>query len=269
MRLKSSNLNKSLGLTGAVIAKWWRRTIEWHAVYFDPTTDTVHPSAGRRNVFIGWHEYMLMPIILRGNRNMLALASDHGDGEIISEAMRHLKWGVTRGSTTRGATTALLRLLREDRRHLNLTPDGPQGPRRTMSAGPIFLASKLDLPLVCVGYGYDRPWRMRSWDRFAVPRPFSRARAVFGPPLRIPSRLDRDELENYRRFFENLLNWLTEEAETWAESREHRAGSLPMLFGEAPAGMSRWNRSSAPKLPDSIADAWAALTGKTSRARAA
>ena len=55
--------------------------------------------------------------------------------------------------------------------HLTITPDGPHGPRRRMAPGPIYLASKLGLPLVLMGYAYDRPWRLPSWDRFAVPRP--------------------------------------------------------------------------------------------------
>ena len=59
--------------------------------------------------------------------------------------------------------------------HLTITPDGPRGPRRHMAPGPIYLASKLGLPLVLMGYAYDRPWRLHSWDRFAIPRPGSRA----------------------------------------------------------------------------------------------
>jgi lysophospholipid acyltransferase (LPLAT)-like uncharacterized protein len=260
MRFKHPLVQKALGLATALGLRLLRTTIDWRAVYFDPAVDTVHPQFIGRCVFAGWHEFMLMPIALRGRRRMLALASDHGDGEVISLGMQHLGWGVVRGSTSRGSVAALLRLLRdEDSCIPNLTPDGPRGPRRQLALGPIFLACKLGLPFVCVGYGFDRPLRMRSWDRFAVPRPFSRARAVFGPPLRIPPKLDREGLESHRRWFEQLLNWLTEEAEAWAESGARRAGEMRMLPGEAPRAMQRQMPAAAFTLPDRLIHAWAAL----------
>ena len=57
-----------------------------------------------------------------------------------------------------------------------------------MAPGAVFLASKLEMPLVTIAMGYDRPWRAGSWDRFAVPRPFSRARAIISPQMHIPPR---------------------------------------------------------------------------------
>jgi hypothetical protein len=110
--------------------------------------------------------------------------------------------------------------------HLTITPDGPRGPRRRLAPGPIYLASKLGLPLVAMGYGYDRPWRMNSWDRFAIPRPFSRARAIPSPEIHVPPRLDRGGLEHFRRKVERLMNRLTQEAEAWAESRGRRSGQF-------------------------------------------
>lgn len=102
--------------------------------------------------------------------------------------------------------------------NLAITPDGPRGPRRCLAPGRVFLASKLNLPLVPFGIGYDRPWRMPTWDRFALPRPYSRARVVTGPRLHIPPDLDRESLEIHRQYVESLLNQLTDEAERWAAS---------------------------------------------------
>ncbi len=259
MKLKHPLLQTTAGLVAAAIGGCLRRTIDWRAVYADPTTDPVHPRHRGRYIYLGWHEYMLLPIILRGSRRMLALASGHSDGEIIGRAMRHLGWSVVRGSTSRGGTGALLRLLRDDGRHINLTPDGPQGPRRKMAAGAIYLASRLGLPVVCVGYGYDRPWRGRSWDRFAFPRPFSRGRAVFGPPLPVPPALSRNNLELYRGWFEKLLNWLTEEAETWAADGRPRTGEGIMAPRYAPPVFELPPSSTAPQLPTGLVTEWDAL----------
>jgi lysophospholipid acyltransferase (LPLAT)-like uncharacterized protein len=269
MSLSPTLLGKLLGLAGATVVRVVRPTIDWRVVYHDPTMDTAHPRFQGGFVYAGWHEYMLMPIALRGDRRMVALASAHQDGQLVSRAMRHLGWGVAHGSTTRGGAAALLRLLRADGRNPNLTPDGPRGPRRRMALGPVFLASRLGLPLACVGYGYDRPWRARSWDRFAVPRPFSRARAVFGPPLPVPPNLDRDGLEAYRHWAEQLLSWLTEEAETWAASGRRRPGELAMLAGAAPPGLGRPSAAGAVVLPPWLARGLASLGHRVTSTRAA
>ena len=147
------------------------------------------------------------------------LLSRHHDAEILSHAARHLGFDFVRGSTSRGGVSALRELLAKSQgMNLTITPDGPRGPRRVLAQGPVYLASKLQMPLVLLGLGYDRPWRAKSWDRFAVPRPFSRARAVVSPELRIPPQLSRDGSEHYRVEVERLLNRLTVEAEAWAES---------------------------------------------------
>jgi lysophospholipid acyltransferase (LPLAT)-like uncharacterized protein len=100
MKLKHPLLQKAIGFGLACTARVLRRTIDWRAVYFDPTTDTAHPRHGGRFVYLGWHEYMVMPIILRGDQRMVALASGHSDGALIGRTMRHLGWNVAHGSPT-------------------------------------------------------------------------------------------------------------------------------------------------------------------------
>ncbi|MEX0612004.1 MAG: hypothetical protein WD229_07775, partial [Pirellulales bacterium] len=84
----------------------------------------------------------------------------------------------------------------------------------------------LQLPLVPTGFGYNRPWRGNSWDQFAVPRPFSRARAIIGPPLMLPPNLDRGGMERCRERVERLLTCLTCEAEAWATAGTRKAGEF-------------------------------------------
>jgi hypothetical protein len=97
-----------------------------------------------------------------------------------------------------------------------------------LAQGPIYLASKLGLPIVAMGFGYDRPWRMGTWDHHAVPRPFSRARAVISPAIHVPAKLDRNGLEHYRLQVERLMNRLTLEAEAWAESGTRKKEEVPL-----------------------------------------
>jgi hypothetical protein len=94
-----------------------------------------------------------------------------------------------------------------------LTPDGPRGPRRRVQPGLIYLASRSGLPIVPVGFGLDQPWRMASWDRFALPRLRSRAVCVTAAPISIPPEVKAEELEDYRRAVENAMNAMTAAAE--------------------------------------------------------
>jgi lysophospholipid acyltransferase (LPLAT)-like uncharacterized protein len=148
------------------------------------------------------------------------LISQHQDAEWLSQAARYMGFKTVRGSTNRGGVAALREMFRKSRKmNLAITPDGPRGPRRRLAPGPVYLASRLGLPLIVTGLGYDQPWRNPwSWDRFALPRPISRARAVVSPRVHIPPDLDRAGLENCRVAVERLLNRLTAEAERWAES---------------------------------------------------
>jgi lysophospholipid acyltransferase (LPLAT)-like uncharacterized protein len=222
------------GLLASVGVRKWMSTIDSRAVFYARSID---PALGlsRPGIYVFWHENILLPLYVRGHCNLAMLLSQHGDAEILARVAYHLGFDCIRGSTFRGGTKAIWEMLqRSKRQHLTMTPDGPRGPRRHMAQGPVYLASKLQLPLVVMGFGYDRPWRMNSWDRFAVPRPFSRARVIGGPPMMLPPRLDRAGLEACRTRAERLLNCLTCEAEAWAEAGTRKAGEFVMCPHTAP-----------------------------------
>src|SRR5262245_10216700 len=186
----------------------------------------VYPADPRRERFIYacWHESMLSAAAIRLRAH--TLISHHADGEVIAQICRHLGIGVVRGGTSEGGTEALLNLCRvSERTHIVLTPDGPRGPRRRIKKpGVAYLGSLTGLPVVGVGFGHSQAWRFRSWDRFALPKPFSTTYAVFAPPVRVPPSLDRAALVQYRRVIEERILAATESAEHWADrgsGREH------------------------------------------------
>lgn len=200
---------------------------------------------GERGIYVFWHEYITFPIACWGNYGVAMLVSQHRDADWLIHAAQALRFDVVRGSSTRGGSQAIRELKRLAAESLlTITPDGPQGPRRCMAVGPIYLASRLGLPIVPIGFGYDRPYRFRTWDSFAVPRPYSRARAIMGNRIRVAPKLDRDGLEAERIAVERRLCELTIEAERWAESRERMAGELPFCRGRRRSDPPR--RSAAP-----------------------
>ena len=237
------------GLVGSTAIRSWMSSLDCRVAYYDPTVDPVHPDYAGQKIFIFWHEYILFPLVKRGHCNLAMLLSRHGDAEILSRVAYHFGFDCVRGSSRRGGAAALRELVEKSRQmNLTITPDGPQGPRRVLAQGPVYLASKLGLPLVLLGMGYDRPWRARSWDRFAIPRPFSRGRAVVSPAIHLPPDLDREGLEHYRVEVERLLNRLTSEAEAWAVSGGQKIGEQPVRCEHPKPERLRRAAEEAPKL---------------------
>jgi lysophospholipid acyltransferase (LPLAT)-like uncharacterized protein len=236
MKITSPLLNQFGGLLGAAAVRWWMGTLDYKVAYYDRAIDPVFPECRGQKIYIFWHEYILFPLYLRGHCNLAMLLSRHRDAEMLSYAAHHLGFEFVRGSTNRGGVGALRGMLDRSRSmHLTITPDGPRGPRRRLAPGCVYLASKLGLPLVLMGFGYDRPWRVhRAWDQFAVPRPCSRARAIVSGEIFVPPDLDREGLEHFRGRIEVLLNRLTTEAEAWAASGRRKIGQSKLDRRPAP-----------------------------------
>lgn len=255
MKIESPLIQKLGGLLGASAIRCWMSTLDYKVAYYDPAIDPIFPECTGQKIYIFWHEYILFPIYLRGHNNLAMLLSRHRDAEILSHAAYHLGFDFVRGSTRRGGVSALRQLLRKSRdMHITITPDGPRGPRRRLSPGAVFLASKLAMPIVAMGFGYDRPWRINSWDRFAIPRPHSRARAIATGEIHVPPGLDRLGLEHYRVKIERLLNRLTEEAEQWAALGRRMQGQRLLYRSASPLRSKAFVESAAPQTVDAPAN---------------
>src|SRR5207302_49656 len=90
------------------------------------------------------------------------------------------------------------------------------GPRRVVQPGAVYIASRTGMKLIPVGIGYHRPWRLKSWDRFAMPKPFARARCILGEPIIVPPNLRTAGLEEYRQRVQVEMDRLNAAAEAWA-----------------------------------------------------
>ena len=84
--------------------------------------------------------------------------------------------------------------------------DGPLGPARVAKIGSVVIARDAEVPLIPVLWGADRCWIFNSWDRYLVPKPFARVAIFYAEPIWIPRSAVEEELEGYRRIFEERLN---------------------------------------------------------------
>ena len=219
MKIRHPGLIRVLGFVVACVVRVWMATLRYR---YHPVGPSVEPTqeGGERYIYAFWHENMLLPAYRYARADIWVLISQHADGQLIAEACRHLKFRLVRGSTTRGGAEAVRQMLRVSAQaHLAITPDGPRGPRRQVQPGLVYLAAKTGLPIVPIGIAFHRAWRLRSWDRFALPHPWSGAECVTAEPIRVPEGADKEQLEAYRRRVEEAMSRAT----AAAESRARRA----------------------------------------------
>lgn len=168
-----------------------------------------------------WHQRQLVcaQYLLdrrRGNLRIGLLISPSHDGEFAT--VLATQWGapIIRGSSSRNSGQTIrdvYQALVKQRICPILTPDGPRGPAQHFKVGTAVLAQISGAPLLPMAYAAGRAWRLRSWDRFLIPWPFSRVFIVVGRPVAVPPRLTLEELQPYRREMENTLNDLVQQAE--------------------------------------------------------
>lgn len=139
-----------------------------------------------------WHGRALPYLYLRRFQNCVAMVSEHRDGQLIAEVIERLGGKTVRGSSTRGGARAYLSMLR----HMQdlpwvITPDGPRGPRGVAQEGVIKLASDTGRIIQPHGFACVAARELNSWDRFMIPRPFTRISWYRGEPLPVPRELSR------------------------------------------------------------------------------
>jgi lysophospholipid acyltransferase (LPLAT)-like uncharacterized protein len=219
MKIRHPVLIQGLGFFMAWLIRLWLGTLRFRYRPLGPNLDPHRRELRGRYVYAFWHENMMLPAYCYARPDIWVLISQHADGQLIAEVCRHLGFRTVRGSTTRGGVEAVRQMLRLARiAHLAITPDGPRGPRRQVQPGLAYLAARTGLAIVPVGIGFHRPWRLRSWDRFALPRPWSFGACVTGEPIVVPAEASRAMLAEYSERVETALRRVTALAERWAET---------------------------------------------------
>jgi lysophospholipid acyltransferase (LPLAT)-like uncharacterized protein len=167
---------------GYGVLRLWESTLRYELI--DAAGIVGQPS--KRMIGASWHNRLLMlPLALHrfiGDHPGSALVSASRDGAWIAELVKKAGFGVVRGSTSRQGVGAVLQMSEElaSGRDVVISPDGPRGPVYQVSPGIIFLAQKTGIPVMPMHLEYSSYWRLKSWDRFFIPRPFSKTRMIFG-----------------------------------------------------------------------------------------
>ncbi len=199
-----------LALTGAAILRSLFATLR---LRFEDHAGILADQSPKPSLLCFWHNRILgitfaFDRLYPKNRlGVTVLTSPSRDGEILAQLVAAFGMGSVRGSSSRRGSRALLELVRLVRigRDIAITPDGPRGPKYSLGPGVILLAQNTGARIIPMHARFSRCIRMKTWDGFIIPLPFSKVSVTIGEPLEIPEKLSDDEFEAARKQLEELL----------------------------------------------------------------
>ncbi|MEM9480847.1 MAG: lysophospholipid acyltransferase family protein [Verrucomicrobiota bacterium] len=164
-------------------------------------------------IWIFWHNRIFtMPVIYRrylGGRHGAVLTSPSGDGEFIARVLKQFGVDSIRGSSNKRQVASMREMAKYltsgKRDDVVITPDGPRGPKEVLAPGVVKLAQLTGVSVFPVHVDYARCWRLRTWDEFAIPMPFSKVKIRFCPLERAPREMEENDFEAFRLRLERLM----------------------------------------------------------------
>jgi lysophospholipid acyltransferase (LPLAT)-like uncharacterized protein len=191
----------------------WARTLRFE---IDDRAGLIGAPPNERYIGALWHNRLLLfPFVLKRylpQREGAALISASRDGAILADLVERFGYDVVRGSSSRKGASAMRQLAEviATGKDAVITPDGPRGPAYELGQGIVYLAQQSGAAVVPVNMEYSSCWRVKSWDRFILPKPFSKVRVIFGQPHRVAQTGNDEEFEHERACLQNAMLDLVE-----------------------------------------------------------
>jgi len=199
-----------LALVGSLIARALFATLR---VHFHDRAELTRKSPPFPIIFTFWHNRILvitiahMRLYPKSRKGVAVLTSPSRDGEILAQLMACFRMSAIRGSSSRRGARALHECVDwlNSGADLAVTPDGPKGPRYSLGPGLILLAQKTGARILPMHVKFSNAARLKSWDGFRIPLPFSRVDITIGPYETIPPTPTEEAFEVERQRIETLL----------------------------------------------------------------
>jgi len=151
-----------------------------------------------------WHSNLLTLCYTHKHSHAGLMISKSFDGEIVSRILARIGYKIFRGSASRDGASALLEMLKSQGCDLALTVDGPRGPAERVKPGAITLAAHTGFPILPVSISASRAWRLKSWDRLIIPKPFSTVTIKHGDIIKVSKHS-----ENIEKLIKTVENGIT------------------------------------------------------------
>jgi hypothetical protein len=182
-------------------------------------------SGGQIPIYTFWHNQVFLATHFWQRRRIVVMTSQSFDGEYIARFIKRFGYGAARGSSTRGGTGAIVEMVRLMRAGCPtaFTIDGPKGPPYVAKMGAVLLAKKTGQPILPFTITARRFWEAKSWDRFQVPAPFTRALVSIAEPIYVAADADQEALEAKRDELQKALDEIHRHGKEWLRAPSVRS----------------------------------------------
>src|SRR5262245_21722598 len=155
-------------------------------------------------VYCFWHNRIPIATYFWRHRGIVVMSSRSFDSEYIARFIQRFGYGAAKGSSTRGALAGLIQMIRavKSGKSAAITVDGPNGPIYEVKPGALLLAKKTGAAILPFSISLDRCWRLPSWDRIEIPKPFAKAHVVIGERIYVEDA--DDEAARLQRALDEL-----------------------------------------------------------------
>ncbi len=205
---------RALVALGFYLLQLWTRTLRFE---LEDRANLAAISPNEQFIWAIWHNrVMLFPTVMRrfaARREGAALISASRDGAFLADFVARYGYTAVRGSSSKKGASAMRQLaeVMANGADVAITPDGPRGPAYELGSGIVYLAQNSAAAVVPLNLEYSSCWRLTSWDRFILPKPFSIVRVIYGMPHRVRATTNDAEFESERLRLQNAMMQLVEQ----------------------------------------------------------
>lgn len=175
---------------------------------------------GKGLIYTFWHREIFAATWFWRKRGIVVMTSRNFDGEYIARIIQRHGYGAARGSSSRGASRALVEMIRYLRRGVDtaFSIDGPRGPRFVAKQGCVLLAKPTGAAILCFHIALRSAYIFRkSWDQTQIPLPFSRAGVFIAPPILVSPYADEAEQARKLEEVQTTLDALRKRGAEWGK----------------------------------------------------
>lgn len=190
--------NKLINLFIVILVRFFHATYRYKIVGSEKMDKAQRENKFKTFVLGSWHQTMFTNFTIHTTRRFTMIVSASKDGDVMANAMISFGHQPARGSSSKGGKEALLEVIRMMKTGLPaaMAMDGPRGPFHIAKPGAIEMARATESPIIPFGSAAKSFWCFhKSWDKFIIPKPFSKVVIYYGDPIFIPSELTREQFE--------------------------------------------------------------------------
>jgi lysophospholipid acyltransferase (LPLAT)-like uncharacterized protein len=192
-----------LWIAGSLLGSTWRNEVD------NGSIDDILENPGTRKLYALWHSDLLPLAYAFRNKNFSVIVSSSRDGIRASAVAEKWNYTVIQGSSTRHGFSAYRQCIRslQNNKNIAITTDGPKGPRGIVKSGIAHLCVMTKAPVLPIAIHPSRFWKLNSWDRMIIPKPFAKLTIKTGEIV-TAGALDTSEpsIEHVRKKIEENLH---------------------------------------------------------------